>query len=203
MIKSIQQFEEFGVKILEKVLKTFAKEPQKQAEFIYGITDSVIQLGLDLIAETFESMDDEIRSSGYRKKKWVISRRDQTSLITSLGTVFYHKTLFKSKETGVFEYLLDRIFSHARMTEDAEAQMLEEAVDSSYRKGGLRVSLTDKVSKQTVKNKIHKLNFIEPEKQVKTTKKQVPYLYIDADEDHVSLQYLEKKGRSILEGNIS
>ena len=197
MIKSIQQFEEVGVKNLEKVLKTFAKEPQKQAEFIYGITDSVIQLGLDMIAETFESMDDEIRSSGYRKKKWVISRRDETSLITSLGTVTYHKTLFKSKETGVCEYLLDRIMgleSHARMTEDAQAQMLEEAVDSSYRKGGLRVSLTDKVSKQTVKNKIHKLNFIEAEKQVEIPKKQVPYLYIDADEDHVSLQYLEKKG---------
>ena len=196
MIKSIQQFEEVGSKKLTKVLEKFVKEPKKQAEFIYGVTDSVIQLGLDMIAETFESMDEELRKSGLRTRNWVISRRDETSLITSLGTVKYHKTLFKNKNTGACEYLLDRIMgmeSHVRMTEDAEAQMLEEAVDSSYRKGGIRASLSDKVSKQTVKNKIHELKFSAENKESEV-KKQVEYLYIDADEDHVSLQYLEKKG---------
>lgn len=196
MIKSIQQFEENGVKNLTGVLEKFLKDPQQQAEFIYGITDSVVQLGLDMIAETFESMDDELRNSGYRRSNWVISRRDETSLITSLGTVRYCKTLFKNKKTGACEYLLDRIMgleSHVRLTEDAQAQMLEEAVDSSYRKGGIRASLTEKVSKQTVKNKIHDLKFHTKQEKIEN-KKQVSYLYIDADEDHVSLQYLEKKG---------
>ena len=100
MIKSILQFEEVGVKKLSCVLEKFIKEPEKQAEFIYGITDSVVQLGLDMITETFESMDEELRKSAFRKTKWVISRRDETSLITSLGTVKYHKTLFKNKQTG-------------------------------------------------------------------------------------------------------
>ena len=99
MIKSIQQFEEVGLKKLGKVLESFVKEPEKQAEFIYGVTDSMIQLGLDIIKETFESMDEELRESGLRKTNWVISRKDETSLITSLGTVKYHKTLFKNKET--------------------------------------------------------------------------------------------------------
>lgn len=196
MIKSIQQFEEFEVKKLGKVLENFVKEPEKQAEFVYGVTDSVIQLGLNIIKETFESMDDELRASGMRKSAWVIVRRDETSLITSLGTVKYYKTLFKNKETGTCEYLLDRIMgleSHVRMTEDAEAQILEEAVDSSYRKGGMKVSISDTVSKQTVKNKIHELKFF-PIEMKEVRKKQVDYLYIDADEDHVSLQYLEQKG---------
>ncbi len=196
MIKSIQQFEEVGVKNLGKVLEDFVKEPEKQAEFIYGVTDSVIQLGLNIIKETFESMDEELRASGMRKSSWVISRRDETSLITSLGTVKYYKTLFKNKETGTCEYLLDRIMgleSHVRMTEDAEAQMLEEAVDSSYRKGGMKASISDTVSKQTVKNKIHELTFF-PLETKEISKRQVDYLYIDADEDHVSLQYLEQKG---------
>ncbi len=49
------------------------------------------------------------------------------------------------------------------------------------------------VSKQTVKNKIHKLEF--PGNEVaRKDKKEVDYLYIDADEDHVSLQFREKKG---------
>lgn len=196
MIKSIQQFEEIGVKKLGKVLEDFVKTPEKQAEFIYGITDAVIRLGLDIIKETFESMDEELRVSGIRKSGWVISRRDETSLITSLGTVKYEKTLFKNKETGGCEYLLDRIMgfeSHIRMTEDAEAQMLEEAVDSSYRKGGMKASISETVSKQTVKNKIHELKFF-PLQTESASKKQVDYLYIDADEDHVSLQYLVQKG---------
>ena len=196
MIKSIQQFEEVGVKNLAGVLEKFVKEPEKQAEFIYGITESVIELGLHMIAETFESMDTELRLSGLRVQNWVISRRDETSLITSLGTVKYHKTLFKNKKTGACAYLLDQIMgleSHSRMTEDAEAQMLEEAVDSSYRRGGIKASLSDTVSKQTVKNKVHELKFCVRTEPVET-KKQVDCLYIDADEDHVSLQYLEKKG---------
>lgn len=44
----------------------------------------------------------------------------------------------------------------------------------------------------TVMNKIHALEF--PETEPPKEKKKVETLYIDADEDHVSLQYLEEKG---------
>lgn len=105
-----------------------------------------------------------------------------------MGSVTYHKTLFKNKFTGEHEYLLDRIMGiekHARMTEDA--------VQTSYRKGGENVSITeDTVSKETVMNKIHALRFPKTESQQK--KKALKYLYIDADEDHVSLQYINEKG---------
>ena len=37
--------------------------------------------------------------------------------------------------------------------EDAEAKILEEAVETSYKKAGINASITDYVSKQTVKNK--------------------------------------------------
>lgn len=83
--------------------------------------------------------------------------------------------------------------SHERMTEDAEVRMLEEAVQTFYRRGGEESSLMDGVSKQTVKNKIHRLKFPE-DKNIPTEKKKVEYLYIDADEDHVSLQFRKKRG---------
>ena len=71
--------------------------------------------------------------------------------------------------------------------------MLKEAVQTSYRRGGEETSLTTEVKKQTVKNKIHALEFPKNnEKPVK--KKVVEYLYIEADEDHASLQFREKKG---------
>jgi hypothetical protein len=82
---------------------------------------------------------------------------------------------------------------HARISEDAEARILEEAVESSYRKGGINASIGEQeVSKETVMNKLHALEF--PKLMPLDEKRKVSCLYIDADEDHVSLQYLEKKG---------
>jgi hypothetical protein len=82
---------------------------------------------------------------------------------------------------------------HARISEDAEARILEEAVESSYRKGGINASIGEQeVSKETVMNKLHALEF--PKMTPPDEKRKVSRLYIDADEDHVSLQYLEKKG---------
>lgn len=101
-------------------------------------------------------------------------------LTTSLGDVGFRKTLFTSKGTGSSEYLLDRILGlegNKRLTEDAEAKLLEEAVQSSCRRGGeeCRLEFPENVEKPTVK-------------------KVVDYLYIDADEDHVPLQFRNKKG---------
>lgn len=196
MIKSILQFQTEGVKKLEKVLVDYSTDMTRIAEMIYGVQDIVVQLVLSIIAEELESYDDWIRKDKKRRSVWQIVKRDETTLLTSLGNVTYHKTLFRNKNTGERTYLLDRIMGlerHARMTEDAVARILEEAVESSYRKGGECASIgMESVSKQTVMNKIHKLEF--PEVRTAKEKKAVPYLYIDADEDHVSLQYLEKKG---------
>lgn len=72
------------------------------------------------------------------------------------------------------------------MTEDAVARILEEAADSTYRKGGANASISGSVmSKETVMNKLHDLKF--PKILYQGEKKAVENLYIDADEDHVSL----------------
>lgn len=196
MIKSIQQFEESGIKKLEKIIESFMKDPKDMASFVYGIRDEVIALGLDLIKETLEDCNQMLRDSAKRKQSWEVVRTDEKKLTTCLGTVCFEKTLFRNKQTRESAYLLDRILgieSHERLTEDAEAKLLEEAVQTSYRKAGEETSLTDQVSKQTVKNKLHKLTFPQ-QKETKPEKKAVEYLYIDADEDHVSLQFKEKKG---------
>lgn len=196
MIKSIQQFGEVGVNFLEKVIEKFMMNPKNQADFIYGITENIINLGLSIISETLEEMDEELRNSSFRKKKWSIVKKDETTLLTSMGNVTYKKTLFINKESGERSYLLDQLMgleSHARMTEDAEAKILKEAVETSYKKGGKNASLTDSVSKQTVKNKIHKLSFPVQKKDV-AEKKKIRMLYINADEDHVAAQFYQKKG---------
>lgn len=126
----------------------------------------------------------------------MVESHERKQLVTSLGTVTFQKTLFINKETGKSKYLLDRMLGlekNERITEDALARMLKEVVQTSYRRGGEETSLTTAVKKQTVKNKIHALQFPKNE-EVPEKKKEVEYLYIEADEDHVSLQFREKNG---------
>ena len=51
------------------------------------------------------------------------------------------------------------IEKNERITEDATAEILKEAVQISYRRGGEEYSLKGTVSKQTVKAKLHGLKF--------------------------------------------
>lgn len=195
MITSIHHFCENGVKNLTDIFKIYADDLTKIAEMVYGVTNEVTRLGCSMIAEEWESYDELLRKRKDLRRGWHIVRRDETSLLTSLGEVVYHKTLFKNVATGKSCYLLDKLMGlehHARITEDAEARVLLEAAESSYRKGGANVSISgETISKEAVMNKLHNLEFpalkAEEKKELKT-------LYIDADEDHVALQYLEHKG---------
>lgn len=196
MINSIKYFEEKCISRFEKLEDEFMKEPAKLAEYVYGLTDELHRLGLEMIKESLESMDRMLQKSPVRLKHWVVEAHNDKQLTTSLGNVVFSKTLFTSRETGKSEYLLDRILGlepNERITEDAQAKMLEEAVQTSYRRGGEEASLGTDVSRQTVKNKIHQLEFPKNEERPEK-KKEVDYLYIDADEDHISLQFQEKKG---------
>lgn len=196
MVNSIKYFEEECIKKFEKLEDDFMKEPKKLAEYVLRLTDELHKLGLQMIQESLESMDEMLQKSPIRRRHWIVESHESKQLLTSLGEVRFQKTLFTNKETGKSEYLLDRILGferNERMTEDAEAKMLEEAVQTSYCRGGEAASLTSGVKKQTVKNKIHCLKFPE-NKEKPGKKKEVEYLYLEADEDHVSLQFREKKG---------
>lgn len=196
MIKSIQQFQAEGIKKLEKVFCGYASDLTKVAEMVQGVTDSVIKLGLSMIAEEWESYDTLLHDRKDLRPGWRVIRRDEVTKLTSLGEVRYKKTYFHNPQTGERCYLLDRLMGFApgeRLTEDAVARIYEEAAESSYRKGGMNASISRvAVSKETVMEKLHSLQF--PETEHPEEKKQVKTLYIDADEDHVALQYLEKKG---------
>ena len=196
MINSIQQFADCGIKVLEQAVKDFAESKDLSA-FIGTVNSVVVKLGQNVIKEELEYYDQLIRERPERLEHWVVVRKDPKALITSLGTVNFKKTLYKNKETGENVYLLDSnlgLDPDMRMTDDAVAKLLEEAVQTSYRKGGEAVNQYDKVTKQTVKNKIHDLDFSKVPKKKPAVKKAVPYLYIEADEDHDFLQFNDKRG---------
>ena len=200
MNKSIQQFNEFGIVNLENIFNNFVKDPSKIAEMVKSVTDELVLLGLNMISEEFDKYDQIIRDMDSRKKDWYVVRQDDASILTSLGMVKYHKTLFKNKETGKSEYLLDRVLNlgkHARMTEDAIVKLIDEASITSYARSGNNISISnDTVTNQTVMNHLKALDF--PKYKESEKKKKIEHLYIDCDEDHVHLQNKSKKGKNIV-----
>ena len=202
MEESIQYFCGVFIKKFIELKGELYKTPDEFSDFIIKLDGELNKLGCQLIKETLEEMDRLISNSNKRKMFWKIESHDNKQLITSLGTVTFSKTLFTKKdekdEDGheIMKHLLDialGLEAGQRMTEDAVAKVYEEAAQTSYRRGGESVNTEDNVTKETVKNVLHETqfppNFIAP-----LAKKEVKYLYIDADEDHYHLQFKEHKG---------
>ena len=197
MINSIQRFQQEGVKSLSELFLNYSNNPSKLAEMIYGVTEEVHKLGRDLIKEEWEFYDEVLRKHKEYRKDWSIVKKDEVSRKTTLGLITYSRTLFINKETKRRAYLLDHFLGFEKrefLTEDAQARICEETVETCYRKGGINACINNElVTKETVMNIMHGLKFPEIINE-KQEKKKVTKLYIDADEDHVSLQYIEKKG---------
>ena len=107
------------------------KDPKYMVSFVYGIRDEVIALGLDLIKEVLEDCNQMLRDSAKKETVLGSGKNRWEKLTTCLGTVCFGKTLFRNKQTRESAYLLDQIMgieSHERLTEDAEAKLLGEAV---------------------------------------------------------------------------
>ena len=99
MIHSIQQFCGEGVVKLDKVFIQYSSDLKKIAEMVQGVTDEVNALGRSMIAEEWESYDKQLCQRKDLRRDWHIVRKDEACVLTSLGTVPYHKTLFKNKHT--------------------------------------------------------------------------------------------------------
>lgn len=202
MCTSIQYFGEVCIKRFMELEENLYKNPSKFTDYIAGVQEEVNKLGCKVIEETLEEMDKLICNSPKRKKHWHVEDHDEKDLLTPLGKVSFTKTLYAHKENRTAEgkqemcYLLDKALGfteNERMTDDVKAQIYEEAVQTSYRRGGEAASIIDIVSKAAVKDLLHKTkfppNFVTPKK-----KKVVENLHIEADEDHFHLQFQNKKG---------
>lgn len=87
MYNSIQHFNEFGFRKIEKTIETFIAEKKDLADLVHGLQESLFELGRNIVTEVLEDMDEYIRKSGDRKKKYEVVRRDQSSLLTSFGAI--------------------------------------------------------------------------------------------------------------------
>ena len=75
MYKSINYFEKECIKNFEKLEDEFMKEPQKLAEYVFGITQELHKLGIRMIQESLEEMNLMLRDSCKRKQHWIVFQR--------------------------------------------------------------------------------------------------------------------------------
>jgi len=197
MYESILHFAEKDIKEIEKMVGKILAGEADSEELSASIHERVLNLGKSLQIEIYEKLDEEIRTSGSRKKNWYIERRGEPKeLLDVMGAIKYRRTGYVNKHTGAYAYLLDQVLGvekHQRITLGSAANILEEAVASSYLRGGKRASPEDAASKQAVKELVHRTEVKMPEKGA-IEKKKRKYLHIIADEDHVSAQFWDRKG---------
>ena len=114
----------------------------------------------------------------------------------SLGTVFgevkYKRTYYENKKTGEYKYLSDELLgieAHDKMDTSLKSKLIEEAIDSPYRKSGMKASESIEFTGQTEMNAIRELGPVEDNAiPIKSKNKEIKLLFIEADEDHVALQ---------------
>src|SRR5690554_3186753 len=163
------------------------------SKFIQNTSKSLDEIGVMIVKEALEMLDEVIRESSKRKREYYIQRRnDRKTLITKFGEVKYERTYYKSKKDGSYRYLSDElvgIYPYERMDLSYESELIEEAIETSYEKSGKRASNNVQVTRQTVMNTIRRLGNVEnDEAEIPLKKRVVKTLYIEADEDHVALQ---------------
>lgn len=197
MYNSIQHFVKYGIPQLEENQKTFMENPSLLGECAVQVKQIMLELGCQILSEIVEECNTMLEDSVKRKLHWQIKDRSEKHLLTSLGSISFTHTRFEHKTTGETAYLLDRILGlspHARLSEDAKASLLEEAAQSSYEKASQLSGGEGRVSRETVMRHVHRIHAPSYKKEDSGVKRRVKYLYVEADEDHIALQFHKKKG---------
>lgn len=184
--QDIENIQELDVKTVKKLSKglDFSDVTKEFSE--EAIKNDCIRFGHHL-----EAIDRAIKETDERIKDYYVDGVVERVVTIPLGEIKFKRTRYVNKKSGEYVFLLDNYLGielNERMTDAVKARILKEAVDTTYFKGGEKAAYNLPVSKQTTKNIIDSLDpdsiVVEKSKE----KKQVEYLYIDADEAHVKIQ---------------
>lgn len=197
MNNSIQYFVKNGIPGLEKIKKDFFNNPACFDEYIEKVKNIILDFGCHIISEVLEECNTLLEESLKRRLHWQIKDHGQKNIMSPVGMLSFTHTRFKNKETKETAYLLDRILGfepHTRMSDGVKASLLEEAVQTSYEKAGQMACPRECVSRETVMRQVREKDIPAKSQENPAEKKKVRYLYVEADEDHIALQFHEKKG---------
>lgn len=197
----VQQILRGCQKILETVCH-FLEEGMTFQEFEEELWETMRGVGREILKVVLKAKDQEIRKDEKRKEHFEVVRKDERTILTLFGDVTYQRTYYRNRVTREYTHLLDSSTGWKKKRHIdplLEAFLLEEATDASYRRAG-KVILQEgrdlTVSPEVTKRLVHHLERVKPplsrEEGERVRRKFCPYLFIEADEDHVTLQKKRK-----------
>ena len=175
-----------------KAEKDFFDNPKNFSNLEASVKSSTEAFAASFLGAILSEMDQAIRKSTWREQRYAVHRNDTRTLVSSVGDISFKCTYFRSlTDKSSFTHLLEDLIGlerNERFTEVAEATMLCEALKTSYAEAARVLPSKQKISKTTVMNKVHAIAEEIPD-TIYDEPKSVPYLYIEADEDHVAEQH--------------
>lgn len=189
----IQLVTEIITKGFNENLTKLVEEKQDISQFILKTQEDLNEVGRQLVVEALEIIDEAVKNSENRKRKWVVQEKDKpNSLATIFGQIHYRSTYYKSKEDGKYARLSDEmvgIEARDKMDLSLKSRCVEQAEKMPYQRSGRNVSSALELSGQTVMNAIRWLGPVAPYRvEEGAEKRKVKYLFIEADEDHVAMR---------------
>lgn len=162
----------------------------------------ILDLACLIFKNNLETLDLFIKEKPERINRYKVDGKTHKKLLLEFGEVNFEKTRYFDIKTNEYLYLIDKyinIDSFDRMTDGVRRRVLEESIQTSYKKGGNCATETIPLSKGTTKNIIDSLD----EKLIKVIKYEkvkriVEYLYIDLDEAHINIQTKGKYKKNII-----
>lgn len=185
----LHDFNEKVISLMTDFLKN-SMEVGGLSEFTSNLEENLMQLGYNLTKFSLEYSEEIIFKIKERKEQFESLEKDDRAITSIFGDIDFKRRYYLDKQTGKRVYLLDEYFKIApkeRLLENVETRLIEEAIETNYKKAGKCAAYKTEISKQTVMNKISELNININELKV-LNKKIVDNIYIIADEDHVHLQ---------------
>ena len=139
----------------------------------------------------FSNLDDRLYEYIKQEKRYHIQEKGrERTIVTKWGEVKIVRRYYKDKVTGEFVYLLDTLLglpSHKRIDPYCASEIIKHTASMSYANAA-EASTPFKLSRQSVKNLVHNLPTPPTTLQTELEPKSVKTVYIEVDEDHVSLQ---------------
>lgn len=159
--------------------------------FVKNVEQTMRSLSVDLVEDVMEKTEESIFSSPHRKNNYRVQRsNDEKVISTILGDVRLNRRYYQHKKNSSFVYLLDDFLgleAHQRIDGSLEEDILRKASEMSYQKTIDSYEDIGIHSRMTVKNVVHK-HEAKSNDLPTGEKREVPYIYIEADEDHVAYQ---------------
>lgn len=175
-----------------KAEEDFFNNPNDFYSLESSVKSSTDSFAAGFLGTILSELNQSIRNSIWREDRYAVQRNDKRTLISSVGDITFDCTYYRGiNGTKGFSHLLESYIGldkNERFTEGAEVAILTEALKTSYAEATRVIPSKQKISKTTVMNKVHSIAEEIPD-TIYDEPKAVPYLYIEADEDHVAEQH--------------